>query len=1093
MYTLTRIFLHNWHRFRHQVLDVDGSLYLAGHNGSGKSSVLDALQAVLIADQTQMRFNSAASERSKRSLHSYIHGALGESRLLRPGKTVSYVALEFSDVAARTHFTLAVCMESEKDRPVERIFAILPQALDPQFFAPHGQALTRRALREAVQAGRTGKLYETVGEYRDDLLTRLGFLNPRFFDLFLQALTFQPIRNIAEFVEKWLLRPKPLQLDTLRQVVEDLERLRALATSVRTRLDALEKIAEQGAQVARLGKRHDEYRVLCGLLALEVACQRRARRQSLLDEAGLRLNAAAAEYHRAAACRKGAQQAYDDARERLLSSDAHRRRTALREDLARVRTELARAQSTWQEVAAALKAEARVLVRILEEVETEPEAASPIRACVALIDDSGGDAGEVELVSALEEAGRALSTAASRARQDQAAIDHEVASLAKRAKECTEALRGLRQYGGRHLSAAVERLRDQIAEHLGSRPPLLCERLEVPDERWQDAAESVLGQRRFAIVVPTEHGEQAVALLDQARRQDSLYEVEVLALPMRPEPVLSVHPSSIALHIEAAEPDVRAYIDAILGQVVACDDVAALRLHAYGVTADAVIRRDWTVRVADPSRYRPWYVGRRATHSQIEAFERELSQIEVEQGRLKAALQCAMHRVQVLDRASHLVRLEERVKQRPELAPLRARLANLEAELASLDTTGLAALEQEVARLKALTTEQEALAERALREQERASAAKQQAEKELSGAVQELREQEAAVDRLCALYPEAVDAARQSLAERKGVDPTEALLNAERAAARFATSKDGAVDAYKQAALHYNIRYQFGGRPDDPEDSAYVQEQQRLRDTELAGYDADIERTQRMAEDELREHILHELHQHLLGAQYDLERINVALRTLDFHDERYRFISTPTEEVEEFYRLIMDSGQQLGGTGSLFTSTFYADHKEVFDRFYELLTRTPQSDAERVQRDRLIDYRRYLTYDIKVLHANGEESRLSRYMNQTSGGESQTPFYVTIAASFVQLYRGEARSQRNGAIALVAFDEAFSKMDQERIGATLELFKRFRLQVITATPLERCEYLVPKMQTNLVLTVVGDTVQVEPYANFAAAQEDDGI
>jgi uncharacterized protein YPO0396 len=106
-------------------------------------------------------------------------------------------------------------------------------------------------------------------------------------------------------------------------------------------------------------------------------------------------------------------------------------------------------------------------------------------------------------------------------------------------------------------------------------------------------------------------------------------------------------------------------------------------------------------------------------------------------------------------------------------------------------------------------------------------------------------------------------------------------------------------------------------------------------------------------------------------------------------------------------------------------------------------------------------------------------------MNQTSGGETQTPFYLTIAASFVQLYRIQERNKRP-TIRLVAFDEAFSKMDQKRIGATLDLFQQFNLQVITATPLERCEYLAPKMCTSLVLSAVKDSVHIEPYLNYAA-------
>ena len=138
-----------------------------------------------------------------------------------------------------------------------------------------------------------------------------------------------------------------------------------------------------------------------------------------------------------------------------------------------------------------------------------------------------------------------------------------------------------------------------------------------------------------------------------------------------------------------------------------------------------------------------------------------------------------------------------------------------------------------------------------------------------------------------------------------------------------------------------------------------------------------------------------------------------------------------------------------------------------------------------MEQERLIDYRRYLDYDIEITHVDGRISRLSRIVNQTSGGETQTPFYLTIAASFVQLYRIGERTGRP-TIRLVAFDEAFSKMDQDRIGATLDLFQYFKLQIVTATPLERCEYLVPKICTSLVLTSVGDHVIVEPYRNYEA-------
>lgn len=79
MLSLTRIFLHNWHRFDHRMIEVEDSLYLAGANGTGKSSVLDAMQVVLIADLQKIRLNSSAQqgqERSERTLDTYVRGKI---------------------------------------------------------------------------------------------------------------------------------------------------------------------------------------------------------------------------------------------------------------------------------------------------------------------------------------------------------------------------------------------------------------------------------------------------------------------------------------------------------------------------------------------------------------------------------------------------------------------------------------------------------------------------------------------------------------------------------------------------------------------------------------------------------------------------------------------------------------------------------------------------------------------------------------------------------------------------------------------------------------------------------------------------------
>ena len=61
-----------------------------------------------------------------------------------------------------------------------------------------------------------------------------------------------------------------------------------------------------------------------------------------------------------------------------------------------------------------------------------------------------------------------------------------------------------------------------------------------------------------------------------------------------------------------------------------------------------------------------------------------------------------------------------------------------------------------------------------------------------------------------------------------------------------------------------------------------------------------------------------------------------------------------------------------------------------------------------------------MDYDIKIIHNDGTYSYYSKVCEEKSGGETQTPFYVTVAASFVQLYSNNIGGEAAG---LVLFDE----------------------------------------------------------------------
>ena|SRR5260370_30896488 len=120
MLTLSRIFLHNWQKFSLAMIEVDGSLYLTGLNGAGKSTILDALQVVLLADLKLIKFNSSVQDTSERTIDNFVRGDIRKLRFLRPEDCVGYIALEFTDTKTGGKKLLGCHIEAGPAIGVER-------------------------------------------------------------------------------------------------------------------------------------------------------------------------------------------------------------------------------------------------------------------------------------------------------------------------------------------------------------------------------------------------------------------------------------------------------------------------------------------------------------------------------------------------------------------------------------------------------------------------------------------------------------------------------------------------------------------------------------------------------------------------------------------------------------------------------------------------------------------------------------------------------------------------------------------------------------------------------------------------------------
>ena len=286
-----------------------------------------------------------------------------------------------------------------------------------------------------------------------------------------------------------------------------------------------------------------------------------------------------------------------------------------------------------------------------------------------------------------------------------------------------------------------------------------------------------------------------------------------------------------------------------------------------------------------------------------------------------------------------------------------------------------------------------------------------------------------------------------------------------------------AKDNMINAMVEYKTEHDFGAAASLDGFPEFEAVYERLKNSELLDYEEKVQSAHKAAETEFHEQFLAKLQENMKLAQGEFKELNKALKGIDFSSERYEFQFMPSKKYRNYYEMIMDDFNVTQGE-SLFSGIFHEAHKDVIEELFEQLSVSGDNSAQAL--DEFTDYRTYMDYDIKIIHNDGTYSYYSKVCEEKSGGETQTPFYVTVAASFVQLYSNNIGGEAAG---LVLFDEAFNNMDDERIGGVLEFLRRLPLQLIIAAPPDKIQYIGPAMDE--VMLVMTDQKQsyVEEYHN----------
>ncbi|MGL5041982.1 MAG: ATP-binding protein [Culicoidibacterales bacterium] len=1071
MKKMTRMQLINWHMFTNKLVDIRGNTLLTGENGSGKSTLIDAMQYLLTGGTA--KFNMAANVTAKRDLKGYIRGKLGieGQEFLRDGDVTTHLALEYYDEQTGIYQVLGCVFElNESNQKTERFYTIYDVRLDEDFFIFENRA---RRWKEFVgyfeQQGITLVYRDKLREVKMMFSQALG-VQAKYFELIPRALAFKPINELNDFIFDFLLVKDNLKVESLQGNIRKYREFDKVLKNQQERLVLLGEVGSTYKVYQEIEGNIDQAASLFIYTKAEELNEKIRKNEEVVAKNNVSVTVLGNQNKGNEIERIQLEEEWMTVSNQLGNNESYIRIKELEQKLAISEKEHIRLHAGYQEFLVGVQQSQELglnlgLKQELLTVAPKMISQNPEQVIELLteIDDYSRkqQAEQFEQRHTSRENLRQLS-------QNISDINQTISLLKTKKFEYPVNVRTL-------IEVLNEGLTKEFGEQISIKP--FCEYLEIKDEVWRDAIEGYLNTQRFNLLIEPQYFAKALELYEQQKQKKGLYGVAIVDC-QKLAAFSTTGKDSLANLVKTTTQHARHYANFLLNDVICVANLGDLRNHQRAITSTCMLYSKFSVSAINPHIYQKPYIGQKALETQLKEAILRLASLEkhkISENQLLGNAEAILLLV-ATNNCPQILKNGAIVEQYHEIV---AKIAIFGTQLAELnDDPSWATMQKQLTEIKettrALTAKIANIAgQKAVAENDIVKALEKLAQ--LAQPSQEALKQ---VEHQKQKYPEIWEQVKKDYLKaysRYNANFTAMQERAQRrkTQAELAMMEQKIVVIQAMRAFNSFTNLGFGEVLDEID--TYMQQCYLIESIEIEKSREAVKDAQLKCEQSFQEAFISQLRVKIKMAKNNLKQLNENLKTKMFgtDNERYEFVFGPSKSIShrEYYDIVM-SGQDHY-QDNLFISTLSEQNRKIMNDLFETLSSVDDDSQNEKILEKYLDYRYYMAYDIKITNDKNQVTYFSKVNKEKSGGETQTPFYVIIAASFEQLLKNNG-VEDSGCVVL--FDEAFNNMDESRIDAMMRFYHELNIQVVIAVPPSRIQTITPYVDT--VLTLVKNNNQV---------------